>query len=156
MKKMLLVIITILFCISITACKSKKENQNLEVSLYSNSSTGYEWSYTVSDENIISISSYYDDSNCEKNVVGCGGNNVYIIKGLKPGKVTLSMEYKFVVDGEGETETAIYEITVNDDLSINETHYGTYFNKQFLRKLSYKLLNFFYLQLKNEKIDFFS
>lgn len=127
MKKILFSVIVVLLCITATACESKKGSESLKISLYSNSSTGYSWSYTVSDEDIISISRSYDNSGCPEDVEGCGGQDVYTIKGLKPGKVTLTMEYKFAVEGEGETETAIYEITVNDDLSISETHHGTYF-----------------------------
>lgn len=132
MKKFLFSIMAVLLCITMTGCGGKKEQNDsnrLKISLYSNASTGYSWSYTVSNEDIISISKYYDNSGCAKDVVGCGGNDVFTIKGLKPGKVTLSMKYAFVDPDERETKTAIYEITVNDDLSISETHSGTYFDE---------------------------
>lgn len=117
----------------VTGCgdkkKEDKEGDSFKISLYSNSSTGYSWSYTVSNEGIIDISESYDDSNCPPENEGCGGQQVYKVKALKPGKTTISLKYSFVEPDERDYETAIYEITVNDDLSITETHSGTYFDE---------------------------
>lgn len=121
MKKILLIIILIIM----TGCKQNVEGYIIK--LYSNPSTGYSWEYTLSDENIIEVSYIYDDSNCAKNIVGCGGQNIYTIKPLKPGKVKLELVYKSVNNDKIE---ATYEITVNEDMSITETHYGKYFESR--------------------------
>ena len=126
--KKYLILLMVIIVLTLTACgKNNAKTDKLEISLYSNSSTGYSWSYDVSQEGIINILESYDDSNCPKDVVGCGGEVIYTVTGLKPGKVTLSLEYKFV-DGSRMEYNAIYEITVNDDLSISEEHSGTYFD----------------------------
>ncbi len=130
MKKIFLSLLTIFTIITLTGCKTKEEHgKSFEFSLYSNSSTGYFWDYELSKDGIVDVSYEYDDSGCAKNVVGCGGQNVYTVKALKPGKVKLSLIYSFFEPDKYDKETAIYEITVNEDLTISETHYGTYFEE---------------------------
>ena len=134
MKKYLIVLMVII-AVTLTACGKSDNNEKsdtkidkLEISLYDNASTGYHWEYSVSEDGIIKID-IGSKNDCPKDVVGCGGEAIYTITGLKPGKVTLNLEYKFV-DGSRMEYNAIYEITVNDDLSISESHSGTYFDKE--------------------------
>ena len=131
MKKNLLSLSLILvFAIMImTGCKTKKNDNSFEFKLASNASTGYSWDYELSKEGIVDVSYVYDDLNCKKDVVGCGGYNIYTVKALKPGKVKLSLIYSFVGTDAKDNKTATYEITVNDDLTRSETHYGTYFKE---------------------------
>ena len=112
-----------------TGCKTKKNDNSFEFKLASNASTGYSWNYELSKEGIVDVSYVYDDSNCKKDVVGCGGQKIYTVKALKPGKVKLSLTYSFVGTDAKDNKTATYVITVNDDLTISETHYGTYFKE---------------------------
>ena len=108
---------------------SKTEGATFTFSLDSNSSTGYSWKEKVSVKGIIDVSHEYDNSGCPPDVVGCGGKNVYTVKALKPGRVKLTMTYSFGDGNNQKTEkTAIYKITVTDDLKISETHSGSYFN----------------------------
>ena len=135
MKKLVIVvsfIIVLIIIILLSLSLNKNNNSSkekglnkLDVTFYSNASTGYSWSYTISNEDIIDISSIYDDSACYGKV-GCGGDLTYTIVGKKKGHVTLKFTYSFV-DGSKETEEAIYEIDVLDDLSIKETHSGSFF-----------------------------
>ena len=128
MKKIFLNLILVFAIMIMTGCKTKKVD-TFKFKLASNASTGYSWDYELSKEEIVDVSYVYDDSNCNKNVVGCGGQNVYTVKALKPGKVKLSLTYSFVGTDAKDNKTATYEITVNDDLTISETHYGTYFKE---------------------------
>lgn len=108
---------------------SKTEGSTFTFSLDSNSSTGYSWKEKVSTEGIIDVSHEYDNSGCPPDAVGCGGKNVYTVKALKPGRVKLTMTYSFGDGINKKTEkTAIYRITVTDDLKISETHSGSYFD----------------------------
>lgn len=101
-------------------------SNDLMFSLHNNSSIGYSWKYDLSEEGIVSVSSYYDKNGCGMSV-GCDEYRVFILKGLVPGNVTLSMTYSFIEPEKYDQETAVYEITVNDDLTISETHSGSYF-----------------------------
>lgn len=129
MKKIFLNLILVFAIMIMTGCKTKKNDNSFEFKLASNASTGYSWNYELSKEGIVDVSYVYDDSNCNKNVVGCGGQNVYTVKALKPGKVKLSLTYSFVGTEAKDNKTATYVITVNDDLTVSETHYGTYFKE---------------------------
>ena len=128
-------LIIIFICVCLVGCGTKKETEkhgnSFEISLYENASSGYSWSYDTNNDDIISISQSYDDSACEPNSDGCGGQRIYTVKALKPGKVTLNLEYAYFVDPKETTynKTAVYEIVVDDDLNITESHYGTYFEE---------------------------
>ena len=116
MKKNILVsLIVVLMCFGLGGCGSKNEEQSGEsfsVSLYTNSSAKITWDYELSEDGIVDISSEYDDSGCDADAAGCGGQEIYTITAQKPGNVTLSFT-------SSENETAIYEITVNEDLTIS-------------------------------------
>lgn len=132
-KKIFLSILAIFMIASMTGCKTKKQEEHnniFEISLMDNSSTGYSWKYELSEEGIIDVTYGSDYSKCPKENEGCTGRRVYTIKALKPGKVKLSLTYSFVEPDKYKKKTAIYEITVNDDLTISETHYGTYFENK--------------------------
>lgn len=113
-------IVSIIFIIT-----NKKE---LVIKLDSNPSTGYAWTYAISDSNIIKVEEKYEDD-CQKNVTGCGGQNIYSIKPLKKGKVTIVFKYSRSWEKETDELTAVYEITVGDNLKITESHDGSYFDK---------------------------
>ncbi len=132
-KKIILILIAIFTCICLVGCETKKDEDNkententLKISLYDNSSTGYVWSYNVSENDIIEISESSDYSNCDPEAAGCGGKKIYTIKALKPGKTTLSLDYTSIANGKTD-KIAIYEITVDQKLNITETHSGSYF-----------------------------
>ncbi len=122
MKKIFLSLIAIIAVISLTGCKIKeKHGDSFEVSLYTNSSARINWDYKLSKDDIVEVSYNYDDSGCDPKAVGCGGQGIYTITALKPGKVKLTFEC--ANDGMCEPmENLVYEITVNDDLAISETH----------------------------------
>ena len=127
MKKVIKIIIGIITIMVITGCKKNTiEGESLLIELQSNPSTGYVWTYTITNNDIISLEGDYDDSNCEKNVVGCGGYNVYNIKALKQGEATIEFIYSKGTKKEDD-KTAIYTITVDKNLKIAETHKGSYF-----------------------------
>ena len=122
MKKYFFSLVVVFVIIGITGCKTKeKHGDSFEGSLYTNSSARINWNYKLSKEDIVSVSYDYDDSGCSKDAVGCGGQGIYTITALKPGKVKLTFEcaHDSLCD---PMEDLIYEITVNDDLSISETH----------------------------------
>ena len=69
----------------------------LEVSLYSNPTTGYQWGETaqISDTSVISQDehNYIAPQDSEEPVVGAGGKDVWTFKVLKKGTTTIIMRY---------------------------------------------------------------
>ena len=128
MKKIIFSLLIVLLCVFTAGCNNNRENDSFEIPLYSNSSTGYSWSEELSEEGIVEISSRYDNSGCDEGVAGCGGEKIYTVKALKPGKVTLTLTYQFVdPDKDRDKLFAIYNITVDKNLNITEEHSGNYF-----------------------------
>ena len=141
MKKTLLItVLLLILCIALVGCGKKvqedetKENQNLAaevkdftITLNANPTTGYAWSHTVENSDLIEITSEYVPKQVEEGVVGAGGNQVVTIKGLKPGTTTVTFKYSRSWEPSESDKVAEYVITVDDDLNITETHSGTYF-----------------------------
>jgi len=63
------------------------------VQLESNPTTGYEWNATVSKGLLITNSRYQQDAN-PGNMVGVGGNQIWVVKASAVGKQTFSAIYK--------------------------------------------------------------
>ena len=130
MKRIISILVTVLlFCGCSNGININNNSKELKINLYSNSSTGYEWTYKVSNEDIINISKSYK-TNCPSDVAGCGGENVYTIKPLKEGKVTITFKYARSWESSEYDLEAIYEIVVDKGLNITETHKGTYFEEK--------------------------
>lgn len=123
MKKKILSFIVVILIIGLTGCKlgtNKKKGDSFEVSLYKNSSARVDWNYKLSEEDIVDVKYTYDNSGCAPDAEGCGGQAIYTVTALKPGKVELIFECSN--KGMCPMDKITYEITVNDDLSISETH----------------------------------
>lgn len=120
MKKIIL-ILTILI---VTGCKQKPK---YKIELDSNPSTGYDWHYEITND-IIDFEREYDDSNCKEGILGCGGKTRYILTPLKKG--TTTVEFKYCIQYQEPCIEAIYEITIDKDLNLTETHRGSYFLEQ--------------------------
>ena len=119
MKKIILILLLIL-----TGCKAKN---TYKIELDSNPTTGYDWHYEMTN-NIINFEKEYDSSNCKEGIVGCGGKAIYTLTPLKEGKTTV--EFKYCRGYQEPCIKAIYEITIDKDLNITETHKGSYFLEQ--------------------------
>jgi len=116
-------IIILLAIIIITGCK---RIEKLKIELLTSPTTGYKWSYNISND-IIEIKEEYDDSNCKKESMGCGGKNIYTITPKEQGTTTIDFEYCFV--GIENCINAKYELNIDEKLKITETHTGTYFRE---------------------------
>lgn len=106
----------------------KTENK-FEIRLESNPTTGYTWSYKESEEGIVAISERYDNSNCPKDYVGCGGEEIYTLTPLKEGTMVLEFDYQRSFEDE-PIYIATYYITVDENLNIMQYHDGNYFTKE--------------------------
>ncbi|MFH5835360.1 protease inhibitor I42 family protein [Proteiniclasticum sp. C24MP] len=98
------------------------EGDTLTIALEENPTTGFCWSYTISDENVIHLveDGYTAESN-DPNVVGGGGMHQYTFEGLKAGEVTLVFDYYKSWEGVETAEEHIeYIVTVQDDGTISK------------------------------------
>ena len=144
MKNLKILFSVLLVCIFIlTGCgkKDKKKNttkkedtkfvvgDTLDIKLDSNPSTGYEWSYEMTGDDIIVIANRYEeDINCSE-LDGCSGKEIYTISSVGEGKVNLKFIYYRPESSDPYTLVADYEITIDNNLKISETHTGSYFEK---------------------------
>ena len=91
-----------------------KINDSLEVKLESNPTTGYRWFLNDNvDVTIVSVSDpVFIESENDKELVGAGGYEIFIIKAISKGKTSIILNYKRPWEEEVEPiET--FEITIS-------------------------------------------
>ena len=112
MKKLMLILLMAVMTAALLGCAGEKaaggkvygkENtsisvragEELTIKLDENPTTGYQWSYTVSDESIVALSSdeYVTDSTAE-DVEGAGGQRVLTFKAKSKGSAVIDMVYE--------------------------------------------------------------
>ena len=140
MKKTKLVLGVLLVALLVVGCGKKdkktdnpdKPNNNavagdkLDIKLDANPSTGYEWAY--GDDVLVLESRFEEGKDCE-GLDGCGGKEIYTVSSVAAGNVKIKFIYARPESGDPYNLVAEYDITINDDLVISETHSGTYFEK---------------------------
>ena len=93
-----------------------KINDSLEVKLESNPTTGYSWFLNDNvDVTIVSVSDpVFIESEKDKELVGAGGYEIFIIKAISKGKTSIILNYEIPWEEEVEPiET--FEITISVD-----------------------------------------
>ncbi len=110
---------------------NKNQGSTMSIEFYDNSSMGNSWKYYIDNIDIISINSKTDYSECGDQD-GCGGKIIYTIKPLKPGKVKI--DFKWMSIDDKSQEDAVYELTIDNNLSISEKHSGTYFESDYYQE----------------------
>lgn len=116
--KKLLIITIILMGFMLTSCN--KNNKELKIELDSNPTTGYDWEYTLSND-IVEITKEYESKCKEKNISGCGGQDIFIVKGLKEGETTIKFIYRRSWEElTGEEKIEEVNIIVDKDLNVTK------------------------------------
>lgn len=87
-----------------------------------NPTTGYDWSWTVDHEAVISVSiAYVPDMYCDVpdaiTPIGGGGRYRIALTGLCPGEMTISFSYKRPWEEES-LYTLVYHVRVDEDLNV--------------------------------------
>ena len=128
MKKFLIIIpILIIIIIGIIFITDCDDTPRYTIELDSNPSTGYDWHYEITNQ-IVDIERFYDDSNCKEGILGCGGKTIYTLTPLKKGTTTI--DFKYCRNYQEPCIKATYEINIDKNLNITETHKGSYFLEQ--------------------------
>ena len=123
MKKTLLICVCFLIIVGILLfifLKDNKKDNTLKIVFDDNGSTGFKWHYIMNKEGIVEVSSELDYSSCPKDVDGCGGEIIFTIKPLKEGEVTIN--FNLTAPNDEVDKIVIYNIKVDKDLKIEETH----------------------------------
>ncbi len=128
-------IVCLLVCVMLfeTSCKSSKETirisetsenamksgEEFQVILEENITTGYSWSYVISDESGIEaieekmLEEDIEEDIEEEEVLGAGGNKLWTFKALKNGSYQIEFTYRQSwVDPSPEDTKVIYKIIV--------------------------------------------
>lgn len=93
-----------------------KINDNVEIKLESNPTTGYSWFLSDKvDSTIVSVNDpVFIESKKDKKLVGAGGYEIFTIKAISKGKTSIILNYERPWEEEGEPiET--FEITISVD-----------------------------------------
>ncbi|MCE5214206.1 MAG: protease inhibitor I42 family protein [Methanobacterium sp.] len=102
--------------------KNLKENQQFNVSLDSNPSTGYSWDVQYDPEYLKLISQQYiPQDNGGGIIVGAGGTEVFTFETLKKGLTTLIFNYHGL-GNEEPTNTQIFFIHITDSKGDDGLH----------------------------------
>ena len=100
------------------------EGKTLIIELEENPTTGFSWSYTISDTDVIHLveDGYMEDSE-DPEVVGGGGMHEYKFEGLSAGEATIIFDYFKSWEGEETAEDHVeYTVSVNEDGTIAEVN----------------------------------
>ena len=123
MKKKLLILISVLLILALSACSSgtdspgiTEQDKTVIVILEENPTTGYTWAFTIDDENIVSLKSDSYKQTGDKDLAGAGGIHTYIFQANNAGTAVVTFELGQQWDGgEKANQTKSYEIKVGEN-----------------------------------------
>jgi len=124
MKKLFMAATAVLCAVLLTACASGQKQYT--VKLPGNATTGYSWQYTMEPEGIVKeVGNDYVQDEAEEGMTGVPGEFIFVFEGAAPGKVELKFICSQPWDG-GETsgDSAVYSLTVDNNLNITENSYA--------------------------------
>ena len=106
---------------------SEVEGDKLTITLEENPTTGFVWMLKMGTENIVSLESdEYIPVQTSENVVGSGGNHVWIFKGISKGETVLTFKYYRPWEKEDTAiETRIFTVIVNENGEITSVVSGS-------------------------------
>ena len=109
--------------------KPAKTGESFNIELESNPSTGYVWTYEVDGDDAIALANRYEEGKDCEDLDGCPGKEIYTVTATAEGNVTFKLIYARPDSGDPYSLEAIYEIKVDKNLKISETHSGSYFEQ---------------------------
>ena len=100
------------------------EGKTLIIQLEENPTTGFSWSYTISDADVIHlVEDGYKESSEDPEVVGSGGMHEYRFEGLDAGEAIIIFDYFKSWEGEETAEEHLeFNVIVNEDGTIAEVN----------------------------------
>lgn len=100
---------------------SMGKGESLRIALESNPTTGYKWNVKVSEQDILKNRGNDYTSECEDDVMGCGGKEAWDFMAVAPGTATLEMLYYRGWEGESSaTKTFTLNVSVSETATDTE------------------------------------
>ena len=131
MKKILNILFITFVCVLLCACGKEEVvgGKTAEINLDGNATTGYEWKYSLSDETLLNVvENEYVPNEAPEEMVGVGGIQKYVFKGLKEGEVIVTLTYSQPWDTVTEpvyTLKYTFKVDKNNNISLVKKE-GTY------------------------------
>ena len=93
---------------------SVKEGEVFAIILEENPTTGYGWSITIGDENILTLSAdnYVPDDKSGE-MVGSGGKREFVFRAMKPGEAWIDMVYEQSWEPNPENQQLHFTVTID-------------------------------------------
>ncbi len=95
-------------------CSYTVQADELTVALDSNATTGYSWTYEINGSAIFFKSNSYVADENPGGLVGAGGTEIFVFKGIGSGEVTLVMTYAQSWSPDSAVRRVTCECTVDD------------------------------------------
>ena len=99
MKKKLLILISMLLILGLSACTSGTDSpgisyqgKNATVVLEENPTTGYTWALSIGDETIVSLKNDSYKQTGDKDLEGAGGIHTYVFQAGNPGTAVVTFD----------------------------------------------------------------
>ena len=130
MKKFLVLLFTfVLTILTVFGCSKEASSavdsgKVLVINLETNPTTGYDWSYEMTNmdadaANIVFLDAYEEFTNQDKGLVGAPILRHYKFKADKQGKQNIKFTYKRNWEGGDVAYSIVYNLTVGSDMKIN-------------------------------------
>ena len=119
MKRLFVSVLALMLC-TLPAMAESNETPGVDVTLYGNVTTGYEWTYTVEDEAVLKVAgSGYTTMDGDAQVDGMGGMYQFRLEGLQAGNTVVTFKYA----RPWETDvpalcTAYYNVRVDEQKNV--------------------------------------
>lgn len=112
MKKIMILFVLL----TLVGCSKTNNKKEYEIKMYTDPSTSYSWDYEITGTGAIELDSHYEENECSEDI--CDGYEIFEIKGLSKGEVTII--FTSSEDMYGEHEEKIYNLIVDSDLNIKK------------------------------------
>ena len=119
MKKILAALAVSALAASLSACSAAAKPGTCTVSLEGNGTTGYEWTYAMSEDGIVKETASDSKYQGKDGMVGAPSTYTWTFEALKEGTVTLTYSYARSWESVPAAETVTYVLTVDKNLQIS-------------------------------------
>lgn len=127
MKKLIVLLIVIVAVVILFAgcsntltaniVESDKADQTV-VELEENPTTGYAWTYEISDESVLKLLSDQFIDNSDKDTVGSGGIHEFVFQALKDGKADVTFKYERSFEKDSAESVIVYKYDISNKVPV--------------------------------------